>query len=65
LHRITNRRTFMEKAYAYTRARQPTAQLIAELCTATAQMLSDDLEGKVTMGLPGRICVVRQPREPK
>lgn len=49
MNQITNRRTFMEQAYAYTRARQPTPQLIAGLCTAFAQMLADDFEGQVAV----------------
>jgi hypothetical protein len=61
MNQITNRRTFMEQAYAYTRARQPTQQLIAGLCTAFAQMLADDFEGRVAVRLPEGINVVREP----
>jgi hypothetical protein len=61
MNQITNRRTFMEQAYAYTRARQPTPQLIAGLCTAFAQMLADDFEGRVAVRLPEGINVVREP----
>jgi hypothetical protein len=61
VNQITNRRTFMEQAYAYTRARQPTPQLIAGLCTAFAQMLADDFEGRVAVRLPEGINVVREP----
>jgi hypothetical protein len=61
VNQITNRRTFMEQAYAYTRARQPTPQLIAGLCTAFAQMLADDFEGPVAVRLPEGINVVREP----
>jgi hypothetical protein len=61
MNQITNRRTFMEQAYAYTRARQPTPQLIAGLCTAFAQMLADDFEGRVAVRLPEGINVVRGP----
>jgi hypothetical protein len=61
VNQITNRRTFMEQAYAYTRARQPTPQLIAGLCTAFAQMLADDFEGQVAVRLPEGINVVREP----
>jgi hypothetical protein len=63
MNQITNRRTFMEQAYAYTRARQPTPQLIAGLCTAFAQMLADDFEGQVSVRLPEGINVVREPRK--
>lgn len=62
MNRITNRRTFMESAYAYTRANQPTPQLIAGLCTAFAQMLADDFEGQVAVKLPEGINVIREPR---
>lgn len=62
MNQITNRRTFMEQAYAYTRARQPTPQLIAGLCTAFAQMLADDFEGRVAVNVDG-INVVREPRK--
>lgn len=62
MNRITNRRTFMEQAYAYTRANQPTPQLIAGLCTAFAQMLADDFEGQVAVKLPAGINVIREPR---
>ena len=61
MKQITNRRTFMEQAYAYTRARQPTPQLIAGLRTAFAQMLADDFEGQVAVRLPEGINVVREP----
>jgi hypothetical protein len=61
MNHITNRRTFIEQAYAYTRARQPTPQLIAGLCTAFAQMLADDFEGQVAVRLPEGINVVREP----
>lgn len=62
MNHILNRRTFMEQAYAYTRARQPTAQLIAGLCTSFAQMMADDTAGKVAVALPDGIRVVREPR---
>jgi hypothetical protein len=57
---ITNRRTFMESAY--TKANQPTAQLIAGLCDAFAQMMADDFAGRVAVDLPDGINVVRVPR---
>lgn len=60
MNHITNRRTFMEQAYAYTRARQPTPQLIAGLCTAFAQMLADDTEAPASVGLMG-FQIVREP----
>jgi hypothetical protein len=62
VNQITNRRAFMESAYAYTRARQPTAQLIVDLCTSFAQMLADDFEGRVVVNVDG-INVVREPRK--
>lgn len=58
---ITNRRTFLESAHAYTKARQPTPQLIADLCTSFAQMLADDFKGQVTVSLLEGINVVREP----
>jgi hypothetical protein len=61
MNHIVNRRTFMESAYAYTRARQPTPQLIAGLCDAFAQMMADDFEGRVAVALPDGINVVREP----
>lgn len=61
MNHITNRRTFMESAYAYTRAQQPTSQLIVDLCTTFAQMLADDFEGRVAVNIDG-INVVREPR---
>jgi hypothetical protein len=61
LKHIANRRTFLESAYAYTRARQPTPQLIAGLCTAFAQMMADDFEGRVAVALPIGLRVVREP----
>ncbi|MGF6963013.1 hypothetical protein OKW43_000018 [Paraburkholderia sp. WC7.3g] len=60
MNRTYNRRTFMDQAHAYTQARQPTPQLIAGLCTAFAQMLADDLDGPVSVGLLG-FAVVRKP----
>lgn len=63
MNRTTNHRTFMESAYAYTRARQPTPQLIADLCAAAAQMLADDSQDRVAVALSAaRISVVREPR---
>lgn len=62
MNHITNRRTFLESAHAYTRARQPTPQLIAGLCDAFAQMMADDFEGRVAVALPDGINVVRVPR---
>lgn len=63
MNHIASCREFMEQAYAYTRARQPTPQLIAGLCTAFAQMLADDFEERVTVLLPQGIRVVREPRK--
>jgi hypothetical protein len=61
MNHIVNRRTFMDSAYSYTRARQPTAQLIAGLCDAFAQMMADDFEGPVAVSLPAGFRVVREP----
>lgn len=62
MNQITNRRAFMEFAYAYTQANQPTAQLIIDLCTSFSQMLADDFEGRVAVNVDG-INVVREPRK--
>jgi hypothetical protein len=61
MHRLTNRHTFMERATAYTSARQPTAQLIAELSSAFAQMIADDSGAQTYVGMMG-FRVVREPR---
>jgi hypothetical protein len=61
MNQMANRRNAKETLDAYTRAVRPTPQLIANFCAATAQMLADDMEGRVTLALPIGLSVVREP----
>ncbi|KXU82439.1 hypothetical protein CI15_33435 [Paraburkholderia monticola] len=61
MNHTPNRRTFLESAFAYTRARQPTPQLTANLCADFAQMMADDFDGPVQLMLPIGLRVVREP----
>jgi hypothetical protein len=59
---IANRRHLLESANAYARARQPTPQQVLDLCTAVCQTLADDCGEAVSMVLPGKIVISREPK---
>ncbi|MBB5415033.1 hypothetical protein QFZ99_001414 [Paraburkholderia atlantica] len=52
---------YLDASESYITAIKPTAQQTATFCAATAQMLADDLGGRVEISLPEGIHIVRMP----
>lgn len=52
---------YLDASESYVTAFNPTAQQTATFCAATAQLLADDLGGKVAILLPEEIHIVRKP----
>lgn len=57
---VVDRRLFLEAAHAYAKALHPTPQLVAMLCDTLGRVLAHDLEGRVTITLPGDIRIIRE-----
>lgn len=55
-------RAFNESARSISLAKQPTAQQMHDVCWKCAQMAADYFDGPVTLMLPFRLPVVREPQ---
>ena len=58
---IAQRRQFLEAANAYVRANAPTPQLTFDFIASFTQMLATDCGGKVTVILPEKVVIAREP----
>ncbi|RZF29437.1 hypothetical protein EVC45_13195 [Paraburkholderia sp. UYCP14C] len=63
--RTDGEQEYLAASESYLTAIKPTARQTATFCAATAQMLADDLGGKVAISLPEGIYIVRMPNRRK
>jgi hypothetical protein len=64
MNHINSRRAFDESHRSFSLAKQPTTHQVHDLCSKFAQMMADNSQDKVSVGLvAARINVVREPRK--